>query len=280
LEALPVYFDRVARHMAASALLSDLHGVTVRNTFLEFEDVSTDPFQTSGFMRQTSEPANAFYRQASEQTTAGSGGTLEESTTEPDENHSNLTACLRAGLPPACQLQPSVTKVKGPLAADVASVSFQGLQAAPASVPDPNQGFPSQILVPRFCPNCGARSERWHRFCPYCRYQLQPMGAGFTSEGGCNTMAAPAVPAPSTGPQSCGAPNLLSHIRRLRYIEACSEDIELVQLACQAYLRGEEGCAAAERKPNWSSGGTNTGRSRGGSGQDQRMSFGRGKSRS
>eukprot|EP00413_Alexandrium_margalefii_P039552 CAMPEP_0204585510 /NCGR_PEP_ID=MMETSP0661-20131031/46963_1 /ASSEMBLY_ACC=CAM_ASM_000606 /TAXON_ID=109239 /ORGANISM="Alexandrium margalefi, Strain AMGDE01CS-322" /LENGTH=81 /DNA_ID=CAMNT_0051595067 /DNA_START=107 /DNA_END=349 /DNA_ORIENTATION=+ len=75
----------MASPSSLAPLFSDLRGVTVRNTFLEFDDIGADSFPESGFARQASEPAKLFNRQVSEQTTAASGATPEESATEQED---------------------------------------------------------------------------------------------------------------------------------------------------------------------------------------------------
>jgi len=179
-------------------LFSDLRGVTVRNTFLEFEDVGTDNLPESGFTRQASEPAKPFHRQVSEQTTTGSGATLEESTTEPEEGYSQLASYLNAALPQAQQ---------------------------------------SQLVIPRFCPNCGMEAEPNHRFCPYCCYPLQPC----VSNGAAGAISQPQCSVPvnvETGLNvTPSAPNLLAYLRRFRYVEACAADVELARVLCLNYMQ-------------------------------------------
>merc|ERR1712046_18004 len=57
-------------------------------------------FADGGFVRQASEPAKPFNRQVSEQTTTGSGTTMEETWTDLEENASHL-AYMAAMLPRA-----------------------------------------------------------------------------------------------------------------------------------------------------------------------------------
>mmetsp|Transcript_66238 Transcript_66238/g.149541 ORF Transcript_66238/g.149541 Transcript_66238/m.149541 type:complete len:222 (+) Transcript_66238:98-763(+) len=216
--------------MAGSApLFSDLRGVTVRNTFLEFEDVGKDYLPESGFTRQASEPAKPFNRQVSEQTTTGSGATLEESNGEPDDNYTQLASYLGCTLPQAFGADP---RRGGGLMPEPSPASLQAVQGT--------------FAVPRFCPNCGAETEPNHRFCPYCCYQLQhfPGGGGGGGGGGGAQQAAPvqqqsAVPINVEAGLNVNpsAPNLLAYLRRFRYVEACAADVELARVLCLNYMQ-------------------------------------------
>lgn len=234
----------MASFSPAAPLFSDLRGVTVRNTFLEFEDTGkNDMLPESGFTRQASEPAKPFNRQVSEQTTTGSGATLEESSgAEPDEGYAQLAAYLGATMPQANmgdfmrgggnsgqvgRHDPSVMQA----AFQVASATGVTAVAAPAPV---QQQFP----MARFCPNCGSEAEPNHRFCPYCCFQLQQP---FAASGGMQQGAMQKSAAPVNGEAgltvSPSAPNLLSYLRRFRYVEAAQRDVELARVVCLNYMQ-------------------------------------------
>lgn len=211
--------------MSGPPLFSDLKGVTVRNTFLEFEDTAADRIPDSGFARQVSEPAKPFNRQVSEQTTTGSGGTLED-TTELEESHAGqLAACLaRAGVQAEAAIpQPQVTMPSAPAAFGLPEIS-----PFPGALPVP---------VPRFCPNCGNEAEPNHRFCPYCCFQLQWAPAASNATTGISNDAVLPLTGLTQNPTvALMAPHFLSYLRRFRYIEAKASDVELARVFCMDYL--------------------------------------------
>lgn len=195
---------------------SDLRGVTVRNTFLEFEDedgARDDIFHGSGFTRQASEPAKPFNRQVSEQTTTGSGATLEDSVAEPDDSYSQLSAYMGS-----------------PLQHDV-----RGRGQAHLGLSKSLQA-PTRFGMPRFCPNCGAEADPNHRFCPYCCYQLQSFQPPPLQVSTLPTHNAPVGLDQVCAPQP-GVPSLLVNLRRFRYIEACAADVELAHVLCVNHLQ-------------------------------------------
>jgi len=228
----------MASPTSVAPLFSDLRGVTVRNTFLEFEDVSADNLPESGFARQASEPAKPFNRQVSEQTTTGSGATLEESATEPEEAYTQLASYLSHSLPQVvagdrrgggARPQGHMTEMEN--TALQAALQAATVNAAPA--PLPPQAPHGALAIPRFCPNCGAEAEPNHRFCPYCCYPLQGTGGGAAGQQQCSipiNVEAGLNTTPS-------APNLLAYLRRFRYVEACAADVELARVLCLNYMQ-------------------------------------------
>eukprot|EP00443_Scrippsiella_acuminata_P066619 CAMPEP_0115503488 /NCGR_PEP_ID=MMETSP0271-20121206/69506_1 /TAXON_ID=71861 /ORGANISM="Scrippsiella trochoidea, Strain CCMP3099" /LENGTH=255 /DNA_ID=CAMNT_0002932589 /DNA_START=108 /DNA_END=875 /DNA_ORIENTATION=- len=252
----------MATSPSVAALLSDLRGVTVRNTFLEFEDTAPDDLPDSGFARQASEPAKPFNRQVSEQTTAGSGATFEEGSTEPDDaGYSQLESYLNrvplaaqalgggGGTRPGAQMPDLATA-----AALQAVIQAATANSASTSTAAPSPSPPCSGLMPvmRFCPNCGAEAEPNHRFCPYCCYQLQQSFPGGGGKVGSGNQAPPAsLPQPSCSQQAFGgdrgaaasashpvAPNLLTCLRRFRYVEASPADVEYAHALCLNFAHG------------------------------------------
>mmetsp|Transcript_49308 Transcript_49308/g.107333 ORF Transcript_49308/g.107333 Transcript_49308/m.107333 type:complete len:250 (-) Transcript_49308:559-1308(-) len=244
--------------MSNPVMLSDLRGVTVRNTFLELEESGHDegdlPECGTGalfgrrFSRQASEPVKMLNRQVSEQTTAASMVTIEASVDrsrgdspnfdnamDPDEGlgqyvYKNEMLAQAGGLhcPAVPQLWPNWQH--NPAASEqmvgIADLWKSGIPQCGQSLQA--QRPPGQLeSMPRFCPNCGAESEAEHRFCPYCCFQLQAM----PSPPMTSTPTAP----PQNGPTvatGASTSELLSSLRRFRYIQACPSDIERAHLLC------------------------------------------------
>lgn len=196
----------------------------------------------SGFTRQASEPAKPFNRQVSEQTTAGSGVTLEEGSTEPegDSYRSQLASYLSAAHTHARPLlennggsgpAPVGGAFANSFSADLASAA--ALQAVFHAASNAGMTAPTQMSspvpatgllpIPRFCPNCGAEAEPNHRFCPYCCFQLQMF---------------PGIGALPTGSPS--APSLLASLRRFRYVEACPADVDMARALCFNFMHGRK----------------------------------------
>eukprot|EP00411_Alexandrium_monilatum_P056609 CAMPEP_0175439498 /NCGR_PEP_ID=MMETSP0095-20121207/56574_1 /TAXON_ID=311494 /ORGANISM="Alexandrium monilatum, Strain CCMP3105" /LENGTH=238 /DNA_ID=CAMNT_0016739319 /DNA_START=42 /DNA_END=754 /DNA_ORIENTATION=+ len=235
----------MASPTSVAPLFSDLRGVTVRNTFLEFEDAGTDSFPESGFTRQASEPAKPFNRQVSEQTTSGSGATLEESATEADEGYSQLASYLSSAFPQVVagdrrggRARASTSDISGA----TLQAAFQAAAANSSMAPMVTQAPQGQLAVMRFCPNCGAEAEPNHRFCPYCCYPLQTC-TGNSAGGGATGAGLAAQPGLlPTGKEgamtSPAAPNLLTCLRRFRYVEASAADVELARVLCLNYMQG------------------------------------------
>mmetsp|Transcript_6541 Transcript_6541/g.13965 ORF Transcript_6541/g.13965 Transcript_6541/m.13965 type:complete len:231 (+) Transcript_6541:98-790(+) len=223
--------------MSSLPLFSDLRGVMVRNTFLEFEDlVNADDEDGLGpdpsLLRQASEPAKPLNRQVSDQTTAYTDF-------NGDENYSRGPSPMDGVAMPELSVQA--------LANEWAALSVSAADPTAVQVPPQFQmgggmvaGFSS---VPRFCPHCGENTEARHRFCPYCRYQLQ-----WGPEEG--AAASSAVPAEGqvAGPSGSGAqegdaakakavPELLTHLRRFRFVDASEADIELSKALCAHHLQ-------------------------------------------
>eukprot|EP00443_Scrippsiella_acuminata_P018491 CAMPEP_0115281792 /NCGR_PEP_ID=MMETSP0270-20121206/59506_1 /TAXON_ID=71861 /ORGANISM="Scrippsiella trochoidea, Strain CCMP3099" /LENGTH=256 /DNA_ID=CAMNT_0002698611 /DNA_START=159 /DNA_END=929 /DNA_ORIENTATION=- len=253
----------MATSPSVAALLSDLRGVTVRNTFLEFEDTAPDDLPDSGFARQASEPAKPFNRQVSEQTTTGSGATLEENSTEPEDAGLSQLASYLTGVPlpgggggtrPHGAQMPDLATaaaLQAVMQVAAANSASGGAPAAPAA-PAPPSVAGMMPPVMRFCPNCGAEAEPNHRFCPYCCYQLQqpfPGGGGTVGSGN----RAPAAPlrqrscsqqafgedrGANASTSNPGAPNLLTCLRRFRYVEARPADVEYAHALCVNFACG------------------------------------------
>lgn len=227
---------------SVAPLFSDLRGVTVRNTFLEFEDIGTDNFPESGFARQASEPAKPFNRQVSEQTTTGSGATVDEreNSTEPEESYSQLASYLNSALPPVAVADRRGGRTRPPTT-DVTSSTLQAaIQAAAATSVSqmPSQAPQGQMGMLRFCPNCGAEAEPNHRFCPYCCYPLQTSCSSGGGGPGAATQQQCSPPTQVEGaPAAPSAPNLLAYLRRFRYVEACNSDVELARVLCLNYMQ-------------------------------------------
>ncbi|CAK0877116.1 unnamed protein product [Prorocentrum cordatum] len=110
---------------------------------------------------------------------------------------------------------------------------------APPAAAAQGAGLPVQL---RFCPSCGERSsslvaECKARFCGFCGYDLVPHMAALLRERAAPPPQATAAcgagqPPPSAGgrpaaaPEEQGAPHLVSHLRRLRLVEAKAADVE------------------------------------------------------
>jgi hypothetical protein len=112
-------------------------------------------------------------------------------------------------------------------------------------------------LIPRFCPNCGQEAEPNHRFCPYCCFCLQglptptgvtngpscgggsPAGGGNFAGGNASAPCAPPGSFAEISGDSAGqsAPNLLTYLRRFRYLEASTSDVELARALCLNFMR-------------------------------------------
>mmetsp|Transcript_126633 Transcript_126633/g.394236 ORF Transcript_126633/g.394236 Transcript_126633/m.394236 type:complete len:231 (+) Transcript_126633:46-738(+) len=219
-------------------LFSDLRGVTVRNTFLEFEDFIPGSLPESGFARQASEPAKPFNRQVSEQTTAGSGAAFEESATETEHGYSQLASYLSSALPVlAGDRRGDRAQAWAPEGASTAlQAALEAAVTGPAA-----QAPPGQVAVLRFCPNCGAGAEPNHRFCPYCCYHLQACTSGGAGGGGAAVQPPPAGAEDAGGAAvAASVPNLLDYLRRFRYVEACAADTELARVLCLNYMQGSK----------------------------------------
>lgn len=190
-------------------MLADLSAATVRNTFLEFQDVDgADVLEASGFPRQCSEPVTPFQRQVSDHTTASScptaeGDATEGYTTDPDDGGMHARAKSSKEL-------------------------LVQQRARPESMKAPGKETPAL----RFCPNCGSKVEPLHRFCPFCRYQLRPW------EASDSRTAAPSLVSQRSDLDS---PSLLLDLQRFRFLEARPSDIEMARVACMGYLREDVG---------------------------------------
>mmetsp|Transcript_36475 Transcript_36475/g.102834 ORF Transcript_36475/g.102834 Transcript_36475/m.102834 type:complete len:290 (-) Transcript_36475:174-1043(-) len=282
------------------SLFANLRGVTVRNTFLEFEDAVRD-LPEGGFARQTSEPVKPSKmadlhaswqesaplrhlqrqkRQVSEQTTT-SWVTLEDSTNELEEGYfHSMTPDWGPAPPPHlggdCGLVLGNNHI-GPLGGmglhdlgihNLGSGRCGGLGTdglggqAPlhSGYPYPESAAPPQpaagaYSVPRFCPNCGSKAEHKHFFCAFCCYRLKPAPGEGAGAGGAAAYGAPQS-LPVNGGLGCGAvvaanaagaatPHLLTDLRRFRYVEAATSDVELAHVL---YLNYKRTCEESRRK--------------------------------
>lgn len=189
---------------------SDLRGVTVRNTFLEFADTGRDEFfPDSGFMRQASEPAKSMnqdqaYSSWVDELTGGCAMTgspvgAEQRTADgqgdgyaaqfnyfaagPSSHDVSAADMVGAGgdaYPSAAALQAAFG------AGGSCSCSCGSGGSIQSTMPPPVPTMPAGCGVgspPRFCPHCGAEVAPNHRFCPYCCFQLHNIGGGV--DGGC-----------------------------------------------------------------------------------------------
>mmetsp|Transcript_103817 Transcript_103817/g.290708 ORF Transcript_103817/g.290708 Transcript_103817/m.290708 type:complete len:238 (-) Transcript_103817:283-996(-) len=222
---------------AMVALLSDLRGVTVRNTFLEFDTEYDDLIPESGLARQASEPAKPFHRHAFEQSSAGSCATFADASTDHDDD-----------FPPLCSTAPSHSGSAsgagapcfGPLVG-IPRPAPGGYNAGPATV-NPAAAFQAPAASPpvmRFCPNCGAKAEPGHRFCPYCCFRLQqPQQQCATAEG--YAAGPPAAlgwqPCPAALETNADRLSFLSALRRFRYVEASGADIDRANALCMSLV--------------------------------------------
>jgi hypothetical protein len=294
--------DRLDMAFNAQQHRPAFRGVTVRNTFLEFQDPSLDEFSNdNAFNRQASEPAKPFSRQisepaktlgsrqVSEQTTVASGGAYEDSrgrelmseegTVDMDDRFHQIASYLNTPLKDNGQnlfmahegFDPTYTEVP----ADALQAAFRAVTLAaqaqaqaqfqhqlqklqqPAA-PEAPLMVPQHNAVARYCPNCGAKVEPTHRFCPYCCYQLnQPQTTSQTPQRGAVPVSLSASMA-STGnmheselrqgslrrvglvPRQACAPDVLSQLGRLRYDEASLLDVELAKaMVATAMSRGQ-----------------------------------------
>lgn len=277
---------------SAGDFFSDLRGVTVRNTFLEFADTARDDFfPDSGFARQASEPAKSMnqdqvYSSWVDELTGGSAaGTPTPAEKMPEEaeegdQSAQLRACLapsggsgRHRLPSAGAAGSAAGGRPSALTGDLSAFGVDGGDGAAGmaamSFAAPMSAAPL-VAMPRFCPNCGAEVEPKHRFCPYCCFQLHNGGCGGgaaapAGDGGdCGGLEMPprcaqAQPQPpcmfplasgdarggggrggmwqtaagvGMGGSPIPTPNLLSSLRRFRYVEASPEDVNLARAIC------------------------------------------------
>lgn len=255
---------RPSARAGAAAKFADLRGVTVRNTFLEFEDFVHDCLPDQGFARQASEPASLLIRQVSKQTTAGSSGTYDE--TSPEEEacrpaRQGGAVALRAPVAATTHALPDQAgghdfrmQHAAPGAADVSAAQGGNLggqcsACAPQEAAQPMQQ--AQILAIRFCPNCGEEVEPTHRFCPFCCYQLHRIQDSVLAPA-----LAPATPWPETSAAGGRAAavlgqgdaenrqrapakhqDMLGYIRRFRYIEASETDVYEARMLCEKFMR-------------------------------------------
>lgn len=187
---------------------TDLRGVKVRNTFIECSDGWDGVFPDEGPKRQNSEPAKPLGHEASEFAAWASFGYDAPFEMKADyASHDNpaTRASMGSG---GCY--------------DAATVAFNQMLSAGKQLQQ--KGGSSRL----FCPHCGAEADPVHKFCPYCCFQLHqaPSTAGATA-------AAASKP----------TPNLLSCLRRFRYVEASPEDVEAAHAICRkaAALRGDTG---------------------------------------
>mmetsp|Transcript_17346 Transcript_17346/g.60609 ORF Transcript_17346/g.60609 Transcript_17346/m.60609 type:complete len:294 (-) Transcript_17346:320-1201(-) len=264
-----------------SSLLSDLRGVTVRNTFLEYANFGGDDDDMfdeldASCLRQTSEPAKPFNRQVSEQTTAGSGHSVAEASSFDTDDPSSAQSLLRrqqqlaayvaatqhmvqeVGSPKKVAACPSpslpvahagafMEARSAPMAHAAGGAGFGGgYHTQGAGGPSVGGGCRASPPIPRFCPSCGSEAEPAHRFCPYCCFQLQALQpsvsegpARGSANGKHTTGGQPSWAAGETsafgaevlsGHAGARAPNLLSCLRRFRYVEASFADVELARM--------------------------------------------------
>lgn len=190
--------------------------LTVRNTFIEFDEAGIeDALREGPWGRQASEPAKLCGRQVSDQTTSASGGAGPGGSDQEDSSQFAQYLASSAFRQQAAALGAFDSQRRGDAGKSV-------LQEVPAP--------PAAAHAMRFCPNCGTEAEPTHRFCPFCRYQLQPGGPTPGGGGGGYTMPAPA-PAIQAAPVPVGT-DLISNVRRFRYVEASPSDIQLAQATC------------------------------------------------
>lgn len=192
-------------------MISDLRGVTVRNTFVELEDPGVDAIlNDSGFARQSSEPARPVHQREDRGSYAYEKHLRKDVTEVPP---------MPGGWQPTMpQYRFDVSCAKpqqfgtGSLTESMNMMSPPVFQAA--FMPQSNN-----LPAVRFCPNCGAQAQEAHRFCPYCCFQFQ------------GVMTATAAFGNIIGDKSDNMPpgdstNLLMCLRRFRYIEATSPDVD------------------------------------------------------
>merc|ERR1712151_1065855 len=260
--------------------MGDRRGITVRNTFLEFEDSAVHDFADTGFQRQLSEPVKSLYRNVSEQTTTGSEMTLEgqesNSTTEPDESFMQCLFMVQNGtmmveaMPGTCgaisnnasrQLigmgSPMIGMGASNFCSQIVENSHQTAATPALANPQVQQPQSNQVTIVRFCPNCGNKVEPTHSFCPYCCFnlqqlQLQNSQPSTTVQQGpsmrCTmfryTQQQSCTPAGGSAPQQpkllgSETADMLGSIKRFRYIEASTTDIERARsLLCETLMRG------------------------------------------
>jgi len=264
--------------------LSGLRGVTVRNTFLEFQDDDFFVDPSDRFGRQASEPAkphSSWNRQMSDQTTAGSGATFEEcrgrdlmvdeSITDTEDSLAQIASYMGMGPPLRGGMPfPTFEQLHMPSHMDVAGNALQAaLQAVALQAKLPPLPLPTPCPVPvehialqsapvaRFCPNCGAKVDRHHRFCPYCCYQLQLCNAvlqnaaaaaagGPSAFPGADATAGLSFPpgqhrlpmASSSSSQGSAVQSPVCYLQRFRYVEANPADVQLARALCLAYFHG------------------------------------------
>jgi len=241
-------------------LLADfggLGGVKVRNTFLDFPDLSDDDIPCD-FVRHVSEPTapvaretssdlaslitvssrrEAFPRQFSEPAAPLPLKMQAPMSTSTASNAENAPS-MSLGFPHVCGCYslPGNSCGEGhAVFGDADSQESVGVTRSDchvASLGDPMHIKPQNALVntalevrPCFCPGCGAPSVSGFRFCPYCRFQLHDFPAF-------QKVDAMPLAVPVT------TPNLLKNLNRMRYVEASRSDVQLALANC-AFLNGK-----------------------------------------
>lgn len=209
----------------APQMFADLSSVTVRNTFLEFQDIDGDDLlEAGGRARQFSEPVK-LNRQLSDQTTAGSGAAAEGDIAEwqsadPEDFNVQAHAKHSEGFLIQPHVQPDMSTHH--------HASHSGSSVIQPPAQPTSDAAPREI---RFCPNCGSRAEPRHRFCPFCRFELR-LAAADPSPPVAGTPARLQPPTYQSSQSNSGLPFDLS---RFRFIEARPSDVESARAACMSH---------------------------------------------
>jgi hypothetical protein len=229
------------------ASLSTPTRVTVRNTFLEFEEFDLDVAGDSPFSRQVSEPvkpSSEFSRCVSGQ----SEGLM--STTSGDETGSNFQCAegtddglFGDSFAPQTSYSSSKWNVSAspffPVGKGHTVQQSYGICNSQGSAPQQvvqlqmfhTQGASDKnnaVASKKWCPTCRIEAMSTHKFCLYCRYEYTDT-ANTSKDRFATTSKARGESSPEAQPCSgFSEPDLLLNLQRLRYTEAPAFDIELM----------------------------------------------------
>lgn len=226
-------------------IFSNLTGVTVRNTFLHYSDEGA---LLDGFARQTSEPTKVVARQIFEERRAYSDRTTTD-TSGPEDGHDESTAPLGTHTNSPSDTPPH-NEAHHPFSCDQPFWEQTFFRSTNNSVDTrrsahqyPSFGWPIQEALQvqrapmrlRFCPECGSEAHYQHRFCPFCRFELQQL---------VNSKPESNLPTVSKGMPSMVmfAPhptqNLLGHVSQMRFLDLPNTDVIAALMKLQDHSNG------------------------------------------
>lgn len=203
-------------------MLSNLQGVTVRNTFVELDDPGEDSiFSNSAFARQSSEPAWPVHRGEDQ------GPLAYETHSRKKLSEVAPVTGGRQGAAPQSPLDVSCAKREQ---FSTGSFTKSMSMMSPGACREAFMPWSNNLPAVRICPSCGAQAKVTHRFCAYCRFQFHGVRNAIDDFG--NNIwdkSASGLAGDST--------DLLVNLRRLRYMEAMSSDVDRAR-ALADYLMG------------------------------------------